>query len=242
MSKSSLTASIAVTLLVAASMLGVVSGSAAASAVVSTPGPDGSRVEALAVDAGDAAGEQRTFAISGSMLVGDPPAIPLPSGSTFTATIDPVTGVFSDGRLTIPTFDRGPVSGPQANITMTQVGLASGALDPATGESTMTVTLDVSIEVPLLSATCPMGSITSTSSSAGPGGSPFAGSPLRGVVTASGYAVPAVVGTALSATCDLADAAAINATLGLPSTSTSLRFEVVETTPAPEPVVPSHTG
>ena len=190
----------------------------------------------------DAAGVQRTFAISGSMEVGGPPSLTLPAGSTFTATIDAVTGEFPDGRLVIPTFDRGPVSGPQANITLVQWGAATGVLDPDTGISSMTVTLEASIEVPLLSATCPMGPITSSSSSGNPGGSAFSGSPLTGTVTASGYLVPAVEGTAGSATCDPTEAAAINGTLGLPTSSTSLVFTVVETTPAPGPVVPGYTG
>lgn len=106
----------------------------------------------------------------------------------------------------------------------------------------MTVTLEASIEVPLLSATCPMGPILTTSSTSGPGGSAFGGSPLSGVVTASGYTVPAVEGTDGSDTCDLTDAAAINATLGLPTSSTALTFNAVETTPAPEQVVPGFAG
>lgn len=190
----------------------------------------------------DATGVRRTFSISGSMEVGGPPALTLPVGSTFTATIDPVTGAFEDGQLTIPTFDRGPVSGPQANITLTQIGAATGVLDPDTGISSMTVTLEASIEVPLLSATCPMGPITSTSSSDNPGGSAFSGSPLTGTVTASDYTVPAVEGAVGSTTCDPSEAAAINDTLGLPTSSTALTFTVVETTPAPGPVVPGYTG
>lgn len=190
----------------------------------------------------DAVGVRRTFAISGSMEVGGPPALSLPVGSTFTATIDSVTGAFDDGQLVIPTFDRGPVSGPQANITLVQIGAASGVLDPDTGISSMTVSLEALIEVPLLSATCPMGPITSTSSSGNPGGSPFSGSPLTGTVTASGYSVPAVTGTVGSTTCDLTDATAINDTLGLPTSSTALTFIVVETTAPPGPVVPGYTG
>ena len=190
----------------------------------------------------DATGVRRTFSISGSMEVGGPPALTLPAGSTFTATIDSVTGVFEDGILVIPTFDRGPVSGPQANITLVQIGTASGVLDPDTGISSMTVSLEATIEVPLLSATCPMGPITSTSSSGNPGGSPFSGSPLTGTVTAFEYSIPAVEGTVGSASCDPTEAAAINDTLGLPTSSTALTFIVVETTPAPGPVVPAYTG
>lgn len=201
-----------------------------------------SSLVALTVDPADATGAERTFAISGSMEVGGPPALDLPADSTFTATIDPVTGAFSDGRLVIPTFDRGPVSGPQANITLTQVGSATGVLDPASGISSMTITLEATIEVPLLSATCPMGPIISTSSSGNPGGTAFSGSPLTGTVTASGFTVPAVEGTVGSTSCDPGEAAAINATLGLPTSSTTLRFAAVETTPVPVPVVPGYTG
>ena len=196
----------------------------------------------LAGGSADATGVARTFSISGSMLVGAPPALALPSGSVLTATIDAVTGEFTDGRLVIPTFDRGPVSGPQANITLVQIGAATGVLDPDTGISSMTVTLEASIEVPLLSATCPMGPITSSSSSGNPGGSVFSGSPLTGTVTASDYTVPAVEGMVGSATCDPTEAAAINDTLGLPTSSTALTFTVIETTPAPGPVVPGYAG
>ena len=196
----------------------------------------------IAVGSADATGVQRTFAISGTMEVGGPPALTLPAGSTFTATIDPITGSFTDGLLSIPTFDRGPVTGPQANITLTQVGVASGALDPTTGVSSMTVTLEASLEVPLLSATCSLGPITSTSSSGNPGGSPFSGSPLTGVVTATGYTVSAAVGTVGSPTCDPDAASAINSILGLPTSTTSLSLTAVETTPAPGPVVPGYTG
>jgi hypothetical protein len=206
---------------------------------------------ALVLPAGsaDAVANVRTFELSGTMEVGGPPALTLPAGSTFTATIDPATGVFGDGQLSIPTFDRGDVTGPQANITLTQLSPAIGVLDPSSGVSTMVVALEVSLEVPLLSATCSLGPIITSSSSANPGGVPFSGTPLRGTVTASGYTVPAVVGVEGSPTCDPTQASAINATLGLPSSATSLSFTVVETTPAPtpepptpEPVVPSYTG
>ncbi len=199
-------------------------------------------VVTLGGTSGAASGVTRTFAISGTMEVGGPPALTLPSGSTFTATIDPTTGAFSDGQLSIPTFDRGPVSGPQANITLTQVGAATGSLDPVTGVSSMTVTLEASLEVPLLSATCSLGPITSTSSSGNPGGSPFSGSPLTGVSTASGYTVPAAVGIVGSPTCSPAAASAINTALGLPTSATSLSLTAIETTPAPGPVVPGYTG
>ena len=189
-----------------------------------------------------AAGVERTFSLSGTMEVGGPPALTLPAASTLVATIDPVTGAFSDGQLSIPSFDRGPVSGPQAIITLTQIGPATGVLDPVTGVSSMTVTLEAELEVPLLAATCTIGPITSTSSSGGPGGSPLSGSPLTGVVTASGFPVPAAVGTVGSSTCDPASASAINAALGLPTSATSISFTVVETTPAPGPIGPGYTG
>ncbi len=202
-------------------------------------------IPGLASGAGaGAASTSRTFALSGTMEVGGPPSLTLPAGSTFTATIDPTTGVFEDGQLSIPTFDRGAVSGPQANITLTQVGSAVGVLDPTSGVSSMVVALDVTLDVPLLSATCELGPIATSSSSANPGGVPFSGSPLHGTVTASVSTVPAVIGVVGSSTCDPTQAAAINSTLGLPTSATSLSFTVVESTPAPapEPVVPSYTG
>ncbi|NCY16257.1 MAG: hypothetical protein EBX39_05710 [Actinobacteria bacterium] len=191
---------------------------------------------------GATTGVRRTFAITGTMEVGAPPSLTLPAGSTLTATIEPSTGAFSDGQLSIPTFDRGPVSGPQAEITLTQLGAATGVLDPGTGISSMTVTLEATLTVPLLSATCSLGPITTTSSSGNPGGSPFAGSPLTGVVTASGYTVPAAVGLLGSPTCAPSAASAINTTLGLPTSATSLALTAVETTPAPGPIVPGYAG
>lgn len=187
---------------------------------------------------------RRTFELSGTMEVGGPPSLTLPAGSTFTATIDPATGAFEDGQLSIPTFDRGAVSGPQANITLTQVDPAVGVLDPVSGVSFMAVVLEATLEVPLLSAICPLGPIVTTSSSANPGGVPFSGSPPHGTVTTAGFIVPAVVGVVGSPTCDPAQATAINTTLGLPTSATSLSFTVVESTPAPapEPVVPGYTG
>jgi len=203
-----------------------------------------STVVTLGAGSVGATGAHRTFAISGSMEVGGPPALTLPAGSTFSATIDPVTGAFTDGQLYIPTFDRGPVTGPQANITLMQVGAASGVLDPSTGRSTMAVSLEATLEVPLLSATCTLGPIATTSSSGNPGGASLSGTPLQGTVTASGFVVPAAVGVVGSPTCDPTQASAINETLGLPTSATSLSFTVVETTspPVPEPVVPSYTG
>jgi hypothetical protein len=204
-----------------------------------------------------AIGNLRSFALTGSIEVGPPPGLTLPAGSTFTATIDSVTGAFSDGRFVIPSFDRGPVSGPQAIITLSQIGDASGVIDPVTGAATITTTFGGTIEVPLLSSTCPLGEMTMTSSTSNPSGSAFSGSPLTGTTTASGFTVPAIVGSdpvgplsfpaaAAIAECSTANAATINSTLGLPSTATSATFTAVETTPAPgpvpEPVVPSFTG
>ncbi len=204
-----------------------------------------------------ATGVVRTFSLSGSIEVGSPPGLTLPAGSTFTATIDSVTGAFTDGQFLIPSFDRGPVSGPQAIITLSQIGDASGFIDPVTGAATITTTFGGTLEVPLLTATCPLGEMTMTSSTGNPSGSAFSGSPLTGTTTATGFTVPAIVGSdpvgplsfaaaAAITECSTANAATINSTLGLPSSATSATFTAVETTPtpgpSPEPVVPSFTG
>jgi hypothetical protein len=200
-----------------------------------------------------ATGLVRTFSITGSIEVGSPPALTLPAGSTFTATVDSATGAFTDGKFVIPSVDRGPVSGPQANITLSQIGAASGVIDPVTGAATITTTFGGTIEVPILSSTCPLGEMTMTSSSANPSGSAFSGSPLTGTTTASGFTVPAIVGTdpvgplafpdtSPAAECTIANAATINGTLGLPSSVTQATFTAVETTPDSGPVTPSFTG
>jgi hypothetical protein len=208
---------------------------------------------AFGASSSGATGLVRTFSITGTIEVGSPPALTLPAGSTFTATIDSVTGEFTDGKFEIPTFDRGPVSGPQANITLSQIGDATGVIDPVTGAATITTTFGGTIEVPILSSTCPLGEMTMTSSSENPSGAAFSGSPLTGTTTASGFTVPAIVGSdpvgpaSVAAAipiidCSTANAATINRTLGLPSSVTQASFTAIETTPDSGPVTPSFTG
>ena len=202
-----------------------------------------------------ATGVARTFTLSGSITVDTPPALTIPAGSTFTATIDPVTGGFTDGVLSIPTFDRGPVSGPQAYITLAQIGLATGSIDPVTGAATISTSFNATITIPLVaagaigtppptSASCALGPIVIASSTGTQGGSAFTGSPLTGTTAAIGFTVPAIVGSDADPLCTVAFASQINTVLGLPSTHTNAMFTAVETTPVvPDaPVVPGFTG
>jgi hypothetical protein len=106
----------------------------------------------------------------------------------------------------------------------------------------------MAIEVPLLSATCSLGPVNVTSSTANPGGSPLQGNPPTGTLTATSFVVPAVV---VSATCDQAAADAVNKTLVLPSNENSISLTVVRvfpsrttttTAPAARAVQPTFTG
>lgn len=69
------------------------------------------------------------------------------------------TGQDDIGQTSIPTFTRGPVSGPPANITLIDAAPATGPLDPVTGEVMLSTSFNVSIEVPLLSSTCSLGPV-----------------------------------------------------------------------------------
>lgn len=197
--------------------------------------------------------EPVTFTISGTITVGPPPVLTLPAGSTITFDHDPVTGAITNAVATIPTFDRGAVDGPQAFITLTTATPGTGTWDRATGAGTLELSLAGSLEVPILSATCDLIEPISLSlSTANPGGEPVVpptpGSPAVGIVTASGFTVPAtsvpVVSDSVAPT--ISGCAAVDAFLDLPTTDTSASFTVTEQLPAPppapEPVRPAFTG
>jgi hypothetical protein len=195
--------------------------------------------------------EQQTYTLSGALSIGAPPSLTLPAGSTFTATVDLATGAITDGHTSIPTFTRGPVSGPPANITLTDAAPATGTLDLVTGEATLNTSFHVSIEVPVLASTCSLGPVNVPVSTSGAGGSPLSGSPATGTLTASTFLVPAVV---VSATCTQPNADLVNGALVLPNRETSISLTVVRvvvpptppTTKAPAPVPvavqPAFTG
>lgn len=207
-----------------------------------------------------------TFTIAGSITVGPPPALTLPAGSTITFDHDPVTGAITNAIATIPTFDRGPeVTGPQANITLTNAAPGTGSWDRATGAGSLELSLDGSIEVPDLSATCDLlAPLVLSLSTANAGGQPVVasgpGAPATGVVTAAGFTVPATSPpvTTGDATPALPVCGAVDAFLGLPTSDTSASLAVTEvlepepstttTTTAPEPaptpapVRPAFTG
>jgi len=179
--------------------------------------------------AAQAVTEQQTYVLTGSILIGPPPALTIPAGSTFTATVDLTTGAITDGHVSIPTFDRGAVSGPPANITVSDAAPATGMLDLATGAVTLTSSYIVSLAIPSLSSVCEIAPVDVVTSTAG-GGSPLAGNPATATLTGSGFTTPAVVA---SPTCTDVNAGLVNGFLGLPTSETAMTITVVRAvTPA----------
>jgi hypothetical protein len=198
-----------------------------------------------------AAVESQTYSIAGTLSVGGPPALTLPAGSTITFDLDSATGAITNGVTTIPVFDRGDVSGPQAEITLTDATPGTGTLDPATGAGSFTISFNVQLAVPLLDVVCTLATpVTVNVSTANAGGSPIAGDPATGVLTDDGFDVSAV---APGVTCPEESATLVNDFLGLPTNETSAAFTVTELVPptptptptpapTPAPAVPSFTG
>jgi hypothetical protein len=171
-----------------------------------------------------AATSTETYGISGTLTIGPPPSLTLPAGSSITFTLDDETGAITNGQTSIPTFDRGAVSGPQAFITLTDAAPATGSIDPATGHAQITLTLAVGVDVPALSASCSLGdTVTVSLSTSNPGGSALAGDPPTGVLTATGISVP---GVAASTGCELSVADVINDLIDLPTADTSFTLSV----------------
>lgn len=208
---------------------------------------------ALTAAPAGAVAEPVTFTITGTIAVGGPPALTLPAGSTITFDHDPVSGAITNAVATIPTFNRGDVEGPQALITLTNVAPGAGTWDRASGVASLELSLAGSIEVPLLEATCALLEPVELSlSTANPGGQPVvapaAGEPAVGVVTVSGFTIPAtsepVQISATPSAPALSACQAVDAFLDLPTTETSATFSVTEQLPEPAPVpaTPAFTG
>lgn len=217
-------------LLAAAIMLG---------ATVSTTVPAGAAVES------------QTYTIAGTLSVGGPPALALPPGSTITFDLDSTTGAITNGVTSIPVFNRGDVTGPQAEITLTDAAPGTGNVNLASGAGSFTISFNVQLAVPVLDAVCMLAApVTVNVSTANAGGSPIVGDPATGVLTDAGFAVSAV---APGVTCPEDSATLVNDFLGLPTDGTSAAFTVTEVvpptptptptpTPAPAPAVPAFTG
>lgn len=198
-----------------------------------------------------AATESQTYTIAGTLSVGGPPALTLPPGSTITFDLDPATGAITNGVTSIPAFDRGDVTGPQAEIMLTDAAPGTGNLDPATGAASLAISFNVQLTVPLLDVVCTLAApVTVNVSTANAGGSPIVGDPATGVVTDAGFNVSAV---APSATCPEDSATLVNDFLVLPTDETSAAFTVTEVVapaptpgptpaPTPAPAVPAFTG
>jgi len=188
-----------------------------------------------------AATEQQTYTLTGTILIGPPPALTLPAGSTFTATVDTTTGAITAGHVSIPTFGRGPVSGPAADITVTDAAPATGTLDLATGAVSLSSSYLVSLSIPSLTSVCSLGPVDVTLTTSG--GSPLSGDPATATLTAEGFTAPAV---GVSPTCTAPNADLVNGFLGLPTNETSMSLTVVAqvappttTAPPAAPVAPT---
>jgi hypothetical protein len=177
-----------------------------------------------------AATQTMNFTMTGSTTIGSG-ATPqdFPAGSGFTATVDTTTGAFTDGVMSIPTYQI-VNSGIHIDVTITDTAPATGTIDPVTGVATITVHAQTSLFLEELTNTCVLGPFTVTLKTANSGGSAFTGNPLKGTLTATGFNVPAVVATS---TCPSAIAGAVNSStppgLGLPTTNTSETATLTQT-------------
>lgn len=200
---------------------------------------------ATGVQPASAATESFTFDLSGTITVGGPPDLTLPAGSTITFDHDPATGAVTNAVANIPTFDRGQVSGPQALITLTNTAPGTGTWDRATGAASLAISLGVSLEIPLLEATCDLGApIVLELGTSEPGGQPVVGDPATGTVAAYEFEVADVFS---NATCSEDSVTLVNDFLGLPTTESAAILTVTEQkppvpAPTPEPVTPAFTG
>jgi hypothetical protein len=182
----------------------------------------------LATPAG-AANESRSFAIAGTIEVGPPPALTFPAGTSATFDYDPVTGAITNGVTTVPPFERGG-TGPQATFVLSDATPFTGSLDPVTGEGELAFSFTVEVQISDQIICELAGPVSLTVRTSGAGGAPLVDG--SAIVTAVGFAIPAVVS---GATCESVVADAANALFGTPTSATSASFTVTETTPAPAP-------
>ncbi len=197
-------------------------------------------VSALAVG-GTTAGAAvvpQTYTVAGSIAVGPPPAVVLPSGASISFDLDETSGAISNGVTTIAPFERGG-TGPQADIIITDATPFTGNLNSTTGQAVVNFSFNVRIAISE-TVICDLGGpVNIEASTTNPGGSPLAGG--LATVVAAPFSVPAVVE---GPTCDSSVVSAANSLLGLPSSDSTATFTVTNTTPAPvpAPAKPAFTG
>jgi hypothetical protein len=200
------------------------------------------------------AGRQVSYALTGTLKIATlaQGTIVLPPGSTFTATPDPTTGVFTDGKFTVPPIGNIVDSGGVTFIT--SPGDATGRVDPVSGVAVITVQMKI-VVVYDLSGHCTYGPFPLALSSLKAGGSNF-GPPQTGraTLTQQGYEVPAGIvsdvsdltggkpcGDAPASTTETSASFTLAVSGGAPTT-TQPTTTTIATTPLPVAATPALTG
>jgi hypothetical protein len=176
-----------------------------------------------------AAPTPQTYTVSGSIIVGPPPALVLPAGATVSFDLDPATGAITNGTSDIPPFERGG-TGPQATFVLTDSQPFTGSIDPVTGEATISFSYDVEVRVSPTVVCYLAGPVAFTMTTGGAGGSALANG--TAIVVAAGFTIPEVT---TSATCAADVASLANALFGTPTNDTSATFTVTEVVPGRVP-------
>lgn len=181
------------------------------------------------------------FQVTGGSLTIGAETLDFPSGASFSGTWDDETGALS-GTLDVPAFTLEVEVGEDTlpvGISIVQVGDATGNVNPETGAATLSVTLNVVLDLGVPG--CGINGITIGLSSAGNGGAPLDFD--TGVMTLVGseFEVPA------TSNCGVL-AAAIDPVLGLPTVETAISITLqgegsddTTTTAAPTTTVPVDT-
>jgi hypothetical protein len=171
----------------------------------------------------------QNFTLAGTIVVasGANPVV-LPAGSGFSATVDTTTGAITNGHTAIPVFtisvDVGGNPVP-VDVTITDTLPADGNVNATTGAMNLSMHLSIGLNITALSALCAITPVNVQPSTANPGGSPQAGTPLTATLTASAIGVPEIGDP--DGTCSIASAA--NGLLGLPSDTGTMTITLVET-------------
>jgi hypothetical protein len=172
-----------------------------------------------------AATQTMNFKVTGSTQIGSGSAAQnFPANSGFSATVDTTTGAVTNGFFSIPTYTITETIGSTTipiHVTIADTAPVTGNIDQTTGVASLnlhTKTTLVIVVSSSVSYTCVLGPFSLTIKTSNAGGKAFTGNPLTGTLTASGYTVPAVVGTGSAGACPDAIASSINS-----STSTGPR-------------------
>ncbi|MEI8264087.1 MAG: hypothetical protein WCG59_09635 [Actinomycetes bacterium] len=171
----------------------------------------GTSLFALSGDAG-ATTMTRTWTVQGVINFGQVSTI-FPTGSTFTATYDSSTGALTNGSLSVPEYIGTFGSSGTVTVNLSDQGDGTGTL-AANGAATINDSLTASLLVSNLGATCDVGPMAITASTADQGGSDFGGTPLVGTLVDPQFTAPSVTP---SNQCNSLNAFILSLVLSLPS-------------------------